>query len=201
MPKHRMGTLQFLLFYICAIVIAAPPLKLKAPLPKSSSYSDSNLKLNFTQTAASDTLLNLFPSSPPTNFSILSITNSSANAGYPPDPAVLPTLGGDIVIFGDYNPSPSSIALARVIILATLDAIHHLRQEFTPPMPPLLYYREHNAFLSLQVGPHLTWTRWAWALTPIGNFQKFVGAVSFDFEIALADLSGSLGTGQVRTLV
>ena len=201
MPKHRMGTLHFLLFYICAIVIVAPPLNLRAVLPESSSYSDSNLKLNLTQPAASDTLPNLFPSSPPTNFSISSITNSSASAGYPPDPAVLPTPGGDIVIFGDYNPSLSSIALARVIVLATLDAIHHLQQEFAPPMPPLLYYREHNAFLSLHVGPHLGWTRWAWALTPIGSFQKFVGAVSFDFEIALADLSGSLGTGRVRTFV
>ena len=67
-------------------------------------------------------------------------------------------------------------------------------------MPPLLYYSENDAFLTLQVGRQLTWTRWAWALTPIGDFQKFVGAISFNFEVALADLSGSLGTGRVRTL-
>ena len=199
MPKHRMGTLPFLLFYICAIVTAAPPQNLRAPPSESSSYSDSKPRLNLTQTAANDTLLNLLPSSPPTNYSLSSITNSSANGIFPPDPAVLPTFDGDIVIFGEYNFSLSSIDLARVIEIASIDAIHHLQQEFTPPMPPLLYYREHYTFLALEVAPHLTWTRWAWALMPIGDFQKLVGAVSFDFEVALADLSSSLGTGRVRT--
>lgn len=198
MTKHRMGTLRFLLFYVCAIVIAVPPLNLRAPLSESSSHTDSNLDLNLTQTAANDTLLNLFPSSPPTNISLSSITNFSANAGYPPDPFIVPTLVGDVVIFGYYNPSPSLHDLNAVVLLACEDAIQHLRQAFYTPMPPFISYRYRHAYLTMRPGPHMTWTRWAWALKVIGHFQANAGALSFEFEIAIAGLSGSLGTGQVR---
>ena len=200
MTKHRMGTLRFLLFYTCAIVIAAPPLNLKAPLSGSASYSDSVLGLNLTQTADNDTLLNLFPSPPPTNLSLSSIANSSAEVDFPPDPFDARTLAGDIIIFGVYRHSQWKSDLQGVILQAALDAGQHLFHARHEPMPPGLIYRRGYASLTLQVGPQLTWTRWAYALVNIGNFHTQVAPnLSFNFELALEDLSQSLGTGQVRT--
>ena len=199
MTKHRMGTLRFLLFHICATAIAAPSLNLRAPPSEASSHGDSNLSLNLTQTTANDTMLNLFPSSPPTEFSLSSIANSSVEAGLPPDHYTVPTIAGDLVIFGAYTPSPRLSDLTRVVMLATEDAIWHLLQASPPPMPRALNYQEHFAIMTLRVGPHLTWIRWAWALKVIGNFQASVGGLSFDFDISLADFSGSIGIGRVRT--
>ena len=199
MTKHKMETLRFLLFYICSIVIAAPPLNPRAPPSESSSYSDSNLAPNLTQTAANDPLLNLFPSSPSTKLSLSSITKSSVGAEVPPNPFVLPTTAGDVVIFGVYSPSPWASDLLRVVTQAADDAILHLVEAFAERMPPSLTYSDGYALLTLQVGPHLNWTRWACALKVIGIFQAGEGGVSFDFEIALDDLSESLGTGQLRT--
>ena len=200
MTKHRMGTLHFLLFYICAIVIAAPPLNLEAPPSKFASYSDSVLGRNLTQTADNETLLNTFPSPPPTNLSLSSVANSSVESEFPPDPFDARTLAGDIIIFGVYRHSQWTSDLQGVILQASLDAAQHLFHARHEPMPPGLIYRRGYASLTLQVGLQLTWTRWAYALVNIGNFHTQVAEnVSFNFELALEDLSQSLGTGQVRT--
>ena len=199
MTKHRMGTLRFLLFHICARVIAAPSLNLRAPSSAASSHGDSNLSLNLTQKTANDTILNLLPSSPLTEFSLSSIANSSVEAGLPPDHYTVPTLAGDLVIFGAYTPSPRLSDLTRVVMLATEDAIRHLLQALPPPIPRVLNYQEGFAIMTLRVGPQLSWIRWAWALKVIASFQASVGALSFDFEVSLADFSGWVGIGRVRT--
>ena len=199
MTKHRMGTLHFLLFYICAIVIAAPPLNLKAPPSGSSSYSENNLGLSLTQTAAYDTLLDLFPSSTPAKLPLSSITNSSVKVDLPPDPYILPTQAGDHVTFGRYSDSPYLSDLLKVVEIANEDAIQHSRSDEQEPMPEELNYRYGHASMHLLVRPRLTWTRWASALRQIVEFQRRAGSISFIFDISVLDLFQSLGFGQVRT--
>ena len=194
-----MGTLRFILFYICALVIAAPPLNIKAPPPELASYSDSDLGLNLTQTAANDTLLNLFPSPPPTNISLNSIANPSAEADLPPDPFIVPTVDGCVIIFGTYRVSPWLSDLEGVILLAREDAIKHLIQTSREPMPPGLIYQHGHASLTLQVGPHLDWAMWLFALRQIHNFHTAEGGVSFNFAIDHEDELPPRGIGQVRT--
>ena len=198
MLSHLTGRLILLLFCIFTIVTAAPPLNLEAPAPGSSSSSEKNTSLNLSHTAAYDALLNFFPSSSPTKLPLSSVTNSSAKLYFPPDPYFLPTVTGDFVQFGVYESSLWLLDLGIVVTRARDDAIQHLKRTIPGPMPTELKYRHDPAFFHLEVGPNLTWQRWAWALHQIGIFQGQTQNISFNFGIITAEFREQLAWGQVR---
>ena len=196
--NHLTGRFRFLLFSLFTIVIAAPPLTLKAPPPESSSSSNKNTGLNLSQTAAYDALLNFFPSSSPTKLPLSSVTNTSANDHFPPDPYYLITEGGDFIQFGIYNSSSRLLDLQIIVSLARDDAIRHLNKATPGPMPPELKYQHGFAFFDFEIEPKLTWLRWGLVLRQIGNFQALAGIMSFNFRIFTAGFGEQLGWGQVR---
>lgn len=198
MLNHLTGRLGLLLFYNFTIVIAAPPLTLEGSPPGSSSSNDKNTGLKLSHTAAYDALLNFYPSSSPTKLPLSSVTNLSAQLYSPPDPFIMPTEIGDLVQFGVYDTSLWLLDLGIVVTRARDDAIQHLYKTIPGPMPTELKYRHGPASFDLEVGPILTWQRWAWVLCQIGIFQGQTQNISFNFTIFTARYEEQLGSGQVR---
>ena len=200
MKKQRMGTLSILFFYICALVIAAPPLTLKAPPSKSSLYSESNLGLNLTQSAAHDALLYHNPSPPSTKLPLSSITNASVSVDPIPDPWVLRTMNDDYVILGSFVERFlwEQADLTAVFVLAEQKATRRLSAESTHPIPGSLDYRCGAAQFFLEATQLLTWRRWAEVLVEFARFMPFfLHGKSFNFVITAPDGRTLVGNGYI----